>query len=123
MGDMGTFALDTVKFVVLLLLGGVCTVGSMACLLSIGLAAAQLSNQAATWLKTSRWDPSPLADLFGKFGYAPHVDWLGMQTTIERLMSLESGPVVIVLAAAFWGCILMMFDRALKRWGPAAGNA
>ena len=117
------FALRVLKFCLTLLLAGTCTVGSMVCLLAIGLAAAKLSMQVGTWLKTSQWDAFPLAALFGKFDCEPHVHWVWMQAGLERLMSLESGPTVIVLAGALWGGMVVLFDRVVKKWPPAGRNA
>ena len=113
--DAPIFALHVLKFCLTLLLAGICTVGSMVCLLAIGLAAARLSAQAGTWLKTSQWDAFPLAALFHKFGYEPHVGWLWVQAGLERLMSLESVPIVIFLAGALWGGMVMLFDRVSKK--------
>ena len=74
-------------------------------------------------MKTSQWDAFPLAALFGEFGYEPHVHWLRTQAGLERLMSLESGPIVIVLAGTLWGGMVMLFDRVSKKWLPAGRNA
>jgi hypothetical protein len=123
MRDRPISALDAVKFCLTLLLAGICTVGSMVCLLSIGLAAARLSVQMASWLRMSHWDPFPLAALLGKFGYEPHVHWLWMQPGLKALMSLETAPVVIVVAGALWGGMLILFERASKRWLPSGWNA
>jgi hypothetical protein len=120
MRNIRTFVLDAVKFVVLLLLATICTVFSIACLPSLGLGIALLSEQAATWFKTLQWNPVPLAALFKEVGYAPYVDWPWIQSGIEQLLSLESGPVLIAAAASLWSVALVMFDQALKKWRPTA---
>jgi hypothetical protein len=120
MRNIRTFVLDAVKFVVLLLLATICTVFSIACLPSLGLGIALLSEQAATWFKTLQWNPVPLAALFKEIGYVPYVDWPWIQSGIEQLLSLESGPVLIAAAASLWSVALVMFDQALKKWRPTA---
>jgi hypothetical protein len=120
MRNIRTLLLGAVKFVVLLVLGATCTVFSIACLPSIGLGIALLSGQAATWLRTLQWNPVPLAALLKESGYSPYVDWYWIRSGIEQLLSLESGPVLIISAAALWTAALIMFDQALKKWRPTA---
>src|SRR5271165_2585694 len=115
-----TFVVDTAKFVMLLLLGTACTVLSIVCLPSLGFGITLLSEQAATWFRTSQWNPVTLAALLKEVGCAPHVDWPWIQSAIERLLSLESGPILIAAAASVWGIALIMFDQVLKKWHPDA---
>ena len=118
MRKIPTFVLDAAKFVVLLLLGTICTVFSIVCLPLLGLGIALLSEQAATWFRTLQWNPVTLAALLKEVGSAPRVDWPWIQSAIEQLLSLESGPVLIAAAASVWGAALIMFDQVLKKWRP-----
>jgi hypothetical protein len=118
MRNIRTFVLDAAKFVVLLLLSTICIVFSIVCLPSLGLGIALLSEQAATWFRTLQWNPVTLAALLKELGYAPHVDWLWIQSGIEQLLSLEIGPFLIAAAASVWGVALIMFDQVLKKWRP-----
>jgi len=120
MSNVRTFVVDAVKFVVLLLLGTICTVFSIACLPSVGLGIALLTQQTSTWFRTSQWNAVPLAALLEEFSRVPHVDWPWIQSGIEQLLSLESGPVLIGAAVSVWVIALIMFDRALKKWRPTA---
>jgi hypothetical protein len=112
--NIQAFILDAAKFAVLLVLGIICTVFSIICLPSIGLGIALLSEQAATWSRTSQWHPVPLAALLRD------VHWPSVQSAIEQLLSLESGVVLIVLAILIWTIVLVTFDRALKKWRRAS---
>jgi hypothetical protein len=118
MRNIRTFVLDAAKFVVLLLLSTICIVFSIVCLPSLGLGIALLSEQAATWFRTLQWNPVTLAALLKELGYAPDVDWPWIQSGIEQLLSLESGPFLIAAAASVWGVALIMFDQVLKKWRP-----
>jgi hypothetical protein len=118
--NIQAFILDAAKFAVLLVLGIICTVFSIICLPSIGLGIALLSEQAATWSRTSQWHPVPLAALLDNSGYARDVHWPSVQSAIEQLLFLESGVVLIVLAIFIWTIVLVTFDRALKKWRPAS---
>jgi hypothetical protein len=115
--NIQAFILDAAKFAVLLVLGVICTVFSIICLPSIGLGIALLSEQVATWSRTSQWHPVPLAALLH---YPRDVHWLLVQSAIEQLLSLESGVVLIVLATLIWTIVLVTFDRALKKWRPGS---
>jgi hypothetical protein len=112
--------LDAAKFVVLLLLGAICTVCSIICLPAIGLGIVLLTEQVATWSKTSQWHPVPLGALLNNSIYASDVHWSWIERAIKLALSLESGLVLFVAAALTWGLVLIAFDRALKKWRPAA---
>ena len=111
---------DTTKFVMLLVLGAICTVFSMACLPAIGLGMALLSEQTASWVRSAQWHPVPISALLPNLSYAPHADWPLIQSGIEHLVSLESGPILIGTAGLAWALALVLFDRALKKWHPTA---
>jgi hypothetical protein len=117
MRNIQTFMGEAAKFAVLLLLGTICTVLSIISLPSIGLGIVLLSEQAATWSRTSEWKPVPLAAFLQKPGY---VHWPPIQSGLELLLSLESGLVVIVAAASVWSLAMILFDQALQRWRPPA---
>jgi hypothetical protein len=118
--NVEAFILDAAKFTVLLVLSIICTIFSIICLLSIGLGVALLSEQAATWFKTSQWHPVPLTGLLHDSSHALDFQWSSVQWAIQLLLSLESGVVLIVAAAFIWTAVLFTFDRALKKWRPAA---
>ncbi len=111
---------DAAKFVVLLLLGAICTVFSIGCLFSVGLGLALLTEQASTWVRTSQWHSMPLAALLKQLRYAPHADWSWTQSGMEQLLSLESSPILIGTAASVWVFVLIIFGQALKKWRPTA---
>src|SRR6516164_7786018 len=98
MRNIQMLALDSAKLVVLTLLGSLCTLRSLACLPSMGLGIALLSEQAATWFRTLQWNPVPLATLIKRVGYAPHADCPWIQSGIDQLLRLESGPILITAA-------------------------
>ena len=114
------FILDAEKFAVLLVLCIICTVFSIICLPSIGLGIAVLSEQAATWFRTSQWHAVPLTALLHDSSYALDVRWSSVQWAIEQPLSLESGVVLIVVGVSIWTIVLFTFYRALKKWRPAA---
>jgi hypothetical protein len=118
--NVKAFILDAAKFSVLLMLCLTCTVFSIICLPSIGLGMALLSEQAATWFRTSQWHPVPLAALLYDSSYALDIHWSSVQWTIEQLLSLESGVVLVGVGVFIWTIVLFTFDRALKKWRPAA---
>jgi hypothetical protein len=120
MRNIRTYALDAVKFVVLLLLGTICTLFSIACLSSLCLGIALLTEQAVTWFRTSQWSPVPLVALLKEVGYTPHIDRAWIQSGIEQLLSWDSGLVLIGAAVSLWGVVLITFDQALKKWRPTA---
>ena len=120
MQDLQTFFVDTAKFAVLLLLGAICTILSVICLTSIGLGISLLSEQAATWFKTSQWHHVPLGVLFKGTGYAPDAHWSSFQPSIEQLLSSESGLVLVAAAATVWSVALIRFNYTLKKWRPPA---
>jgi hypothetical protein len=119
MRNIQMLTLDSAKFVMLTLLGSLCTLCSLACLPSLGLGIALLSEQAATWFRTLQWKPLPLATLVTQVGYAPHADWPWIQSGIDQLLRLESGPTLITAATLLWAVALIGFDQALKKWRPA----
>ena len=119
MRNIQMLTLDSAKFVMLTLLGSLCTLCSLACLPSMGLGIALLSEQAATWFRTLQWNPVPLATLIKRVGYAPHADWPWIQSGIDQLLRLESGPTLITAATLLWAVSLIVFDQALKKWRPA----
>ena len=118
--SMSTLVRDALKFFVLLALGGICTVFSIACLPVIGLGTALLSVQTASWVKSAQWRPVPLSALLDNLSYSPHADWSLIQSGIEHLLSLESGPILIGAAGLAWALALILFDQALKKWRPTA---
>ena len=81
--NVEAFILDAAKFVVLLVLCIICTVFSIICLPSIGLGIALLSEQAATWFRTSQWHPVPLTALLHDSSYALDVRWSSVQWANE----------------------------------------
>jgi hypothetical protein len=95
MRNIQMLTLDSAKLVVLALLGSLCTLCSLACLPSLGLGIALLSEQTAAWFRTLQWNPVPVASLLKQIGYAPHADWPWIQSGIDQLLRLESGPTVI----------------------------
>ena len=117
---MSTLVREALKFVVLLVLGGICTVCSIACLPAIGLGTALLSVQAASWVRSAQWHPVPLSALLENLSHSSQVDWSLIQPGIERLLSLESGPILVGAAGLAWALALILFDRALKKWRPTA---
>jgi hypothetical protein len=118
--NVEAFTIDAAKFAVLLVLSIICTVFSIICLPSIGLGVALLSEQVATWLKTSQWNSLPLTALLHNSSHALDFHWSSMPWAIQLLLSLESGVVLIVAAVFIWTAVLFTFDRALKKWRPAA---
>jgi hypothetical protein len=112
--------LDALKFMTLLLLSVICFAFSVGCLSSIGLGIALLSQQAATWSRTWQWDPVPLSALFNNIGLVPHVDPVWLQSGLDQLIALDSGPVLIVAATLVWIISLIVLDEALKKWHPTA---
>jgi hypothetical protein len=109
---------DALKFVVLLVLGGICTVSSVACLPAIGLGTALLSVQTASWVRSAQWHPVPLSALLENLSHSSQADWSLIQPGIEHLLSMESGPILIAAAGLAWALALILFDRALKKWRP-----
>jgi len=120
MRGLQMLVLDATKFVTLLLLSIICFAFSIACLSSIGLGIVLLSQQAATWSRTFHWDPVPLSALFNNIGLFPHVDSVWLQSGLDQLIALESGPVLIVAATLVWIISLIVLDEALKKWHPTA---
>ena len=118
--NVEAFILDAAKFMVLLVLGAICTVFSIICLPSIGLGIALLSEQAATWFRTSQWHPVPLTALLHDSRYALDVHWSSVQWAVEQLFSVETGVVLIVVGVFTWTTVLFTFYRVLKKWRPAA---
>ena len=118
--SMSTLVREALKFVVLLVLGGICTVCSIACLPAIGLGTALLSVQAASWVRSAQWHPVPLSALLENLSHSSQADWSFIQPGIERLLSLESGPILVGAAGLAWALALILFDRALKKWRPTA---
>jgi hypothetical protein len=81
---------------------------------------ALLSEQTASWVKSAQWHPVPISALLQNLSYALHADWPLIQSGIEHLVSLESGPILIGTAGLAWALVLILFDRALKKWHPTA---
>jgi hypothetical protein len=111
MRNIQMLTLDSAKLVVLALLGSLCTLCSLACLPSLGLGIALLSEQTAAWFRTLQWNPVPVASLLKQIGYAPHADWPWIQSGIDQLLRLESGPTVITAATLLWAFVLIVFDQ------------
>jgi hypothetical protein len=120
MRGLQMLVLDATKFVTLLLLSIICFAFSIACLSSIGLGMVLLSEQAATWSRTWQWDAVPLSALFSKVGLVPHLDPVWIQSGLEQLFALESGPVLIAAATSIWIISSSVLDQALKKWHPTA---
>jgi hypothetical protein len=111
---------NTLKFLVLLVLGGICTICSITCLPAIGLGTAVLSVQTASWVRSAQWHSVPLSALLENLSHSSQADWSLIQPGIEHLLSLESGPILIGAAGLVWALALILFDRALKKWRPTA---
>jgi hypothetical protein len=120
MRGLQMLVLDAMKFMALLLLSVTCFAFSVACLSSIGLRIALLSQQAATWSRTWQWDSIPLSALFNNIELVPHANPVWIRSGIDQLIAFESGPVLIAAAISVWVISLIVLDQALKKWHPTA---
>jgi hypothetical protein len=107
----GEIAAGAKRFVILLLLGLICTFSSVAFVLSSCIAMPVLTEQFASWLKNGQWQPMPLAMLLAKMGYVPSVNASPSKAIIDWFFSFETGFVFVAAAAAF-ACTVWMFERA-----------
>jgi len=114
--------LDVGRFALLLTLGVLCTVASMACLTAVCVASPLLAEQMGAWLAHGAWTPFPLSALLEQIAYRPHSDWRPLQVALARLLSLEAGPSLIFGAAAIYGSAVWMFHSAVRRAGISQDN-
>jgi hypothetical protein len=92
MRNIQLLTLDSAKLVVLALLGSLCTLCSLACLPSLGLGIALLSEQTAAWFRTLQWNPVPVASLLKQIGYAPHADGRGSNQELISYYAWRAAP-------------------------------